>query len=300
MAKPILYAHPFSSYCWKPLIALWENGSGFDYRHIEDDASAAEWAKLSPAKRMPLLVDGDTIVPEATIIVEYMQLHHPGPVPMLPADPQAALDVRLLDRMSDNYLMTPMQRIVSDALREAQDRDPFGVVQGARTARHRLSLVERAYDGARMGRRYVRPRRLRDGAGLILCGLGASDRRGTRRLARLSRPIAVAAERGAGRGGGAAVPQRLPARRSGAGLDSTGSARAGSQFDRNRPPFYFPRAAFSATAARISALSAGSSTTAPSWKSIARRTLPSRLALNRPAGSSSEAPLAKVIFTAFL
>src|SRR5947209_18863830 len=50
----------------------------------------------------------------------------------------------------------------------------------------------------------------------------------------------------------------------------------------------------------MSALSASLSTLSPSWKSMARLVLPSRLALNSPEGSSSEAPLAKVIFTTFL
>ena len=57
---------------------------------------------------------------------------------------------------------------------------------------------------------------------------------------------------------------------------------------------------FSATASRTSALNAASSTSSPSWMSIARRTLPSRLELNSPAGSGSDAPLAKVSFTTFL
>ena len=57
---------------------------------------------------------------------------------------------------------------------------------------------------------------------------------------------------------------------------------------------------FSATAARMSALNALSSILSPSWKSMARLTLPSRLELNRPEGSSNEAPLAKVSFTTAL
>src|SRR5580704_17896594 len=57
---------------------------------------------------------------------------------------------------------------------------------------------------------------------------------------------------------------------------------------------------FRATAARMSAFSAFSSILSPSWKSMARLVLPSRLELKRPEGSSNEAPLAKVIFTTFL
>jgi len=48
------------------------------------------------------------------------------------------------------------------------------------------------------------------------------------------------------------------------------------------------------------AFSAFSSIFSPAWKSIARRVFPSRLELKRPDGSFRAAPLAKVIFTAFL
>src|SRR5439155_13397822 len=54
------------------------------------------------------------------------------------------------------------------------------------------------------------------------------------------------------------------------------------------------------TAWRTSALNADSSTSSPSWMSIARRTFPSRLELKRRAGSFRNAPLAKVSFTTFL
>ncbi len=64
----------------------------------------------------------------------------------------------------------------------------------------------------------------------------------------------------------------------------------------------YPRAeaSFKAAAARMSAVSAFLSSLSPSWKSIARLTLPSRLELKRPDGSASDAPLGKVIFTTFL
>ncbi|MGL5737118.1 MAG: glutathione S-transferase N-terminal domain-containing protein, partial [Beijerinckiaceae bacterium] len=34
MAKPVLYAHPFSSYCQKALIALYDKGLAFEYRQL--------------------------------------------------------------------------------------------------------------------------------------------------------------------------------------------------------------------------------------------------------------------------
>lgn len=129
-----LYGHPFSSYCQKVLIPLFENGTPYELKMLAPgyDANAAEHAALWPLKKMPVLVeDGRTLV-EASIIVEYLDVHHRGPVRMIPDEPDAALDVRMLDRFFDNYVATPMQTIVFDAIRPAESRDPYGVA-AART-----------------------------------------------------------------------------------------------------------------------------------------------------------------------
>lgn len=124
-----LYAHPFSSYCQKVLIALYENATPFTFRLLgpDDPQTDAEYASLWPLKRMPLLVDDGRPVMEATVIVEHLGLHHPGPVRLLPADPRAALPVRMLDRVFDNYVMTPMAQIVFDFIRPPELRDPTNV-----------------------------------------------------------------------------------------------------------------------------------------------------------------------------
>jgi glutathione S-transferase len=126
-----LYAHPFSSYCQKVLIALYENDIPFEWRQLGPDnpAAVAEHTALWPLKRMPLLVDGDRNVPESSIIIEYLDLHHPGVLRMLPQDAEAALEVRLLDRFFDNYVMTPMQKFVFDSLRTEEQRDPQGTAE---------------------------------------------------------------------------------------------------------------------------------------------------------------------------
>jgi glutathione S-transferase len=48
-------------------------------------------------------------------------------VRLIPDDPAVAVEVRMLDRFFDNYISTPQQKIVFDAIRSAQDRDPYGV-----------------------------------------------------------------------------------------------------------------------------------------------------------------------------
>jgi glutathione S-transferase len=127
-----LYGHPFSSYTQKALIALYENDTAFQFRSLEDKQAEAEWAALWPIRRFPLLLDDDHSVMEASVIVEYLDLRHPGRTTLVPRDAQAAVEVRFMDRFFDNYIMTPMQKIVVDRLRPEEDRDSFGVAEARR------------------------------------------------------------------------------------------------------------------------------------------------------------------------
>lgn len=127
--SPRLYAHPFSSYSQKVLVALYENATPFEYRVLEDDGAQAELAALWPMKRFPLLLDGDSTIIEASCIIEYLDLHRPGLVRLLPVDAQAALEVRMLDRFFDNYVSTPAQKVVYDRLRPEGQRDAHGVAE---------------------------------------------------------------------------------------------------------------------------------------------------------------------------
>jgi glutathione S-transferase len=124
-----LYAHPFSSYCQKVLIPLYENATPFELCLLAPDHPQilAEHAAMWPLKKMPVVIDGARTVIEASVIVEYLDLYHPGPTRFVPTDARAALEVRTMDRFFDNYVMTPMQKIVLDTIRASDQRDPAGV-----------------------------------------------------------------------------------------------------------------------------------------------------------------------------
>lgn len=124
-----LYGHPFSSYTQKALIALYENASAFELRLLspEQAENGTEFARRWPLKRFPLLVDGQRQVMEATSIIEYLELRYPGTVRLIPDDAERAGTVRMLDRIFDNYVHAPLQKIVFDALRPAAERDARGV-----------------------------------------------------------------------------------------------------------------------------------------------------------------------------
>jgi len=118
------------------LIALYEHDVPFEFRLLspEKPENEAEFARLWPLKLMPILVDGEIVVRESSIIIEYIDLHYGKVARLVPEDAKAALDVRFMDRVFDNFVMTPQQKVVFDFLRPAGSKDAFGVVQ----ARERL------------------------------------------------------------------------------------------------------------------------------------------------------------------
>jgi glutathione S-transferase len=110
--KPSLFAHPFSSYCQKVLIALYENGTAFIYRKIgpEDPDAMSELAALWPLKKFPVLLDEGQTYAESSVIIEHLGIRHPGAVQLIPNDPQDALKIRMMDRIFDNYVMRAERR----------------------------------------------------------------------------------------------------------------------------------------------------------------------------------------------
>lgn len=135
-----LYGHLFSSYTQKVLIALYENRTPFEFRGIGPDTPhhTGEWMRRCPLGKFPLLLDGEREVIESSIVIEYLQLTHPGPVRLLPADPIAALDVRFLDRFFDLHVMDAFQLAIASALgRIAMKKEEGMAIAGER--------LERAY-----------------------------------------------------------------------------------------------------------------------------------------------------------
>lgn len=142
-----LYAHPFSSYCQKVLVALWENDTPFAYRHMEEPGVGDELATLWPIAKFPVLVDEGRAIAETSIIIEHLDLQHPGKVRFLPDDPVTALEVRLLDRFLDQYVMNAASGVVGEALRKTPDRLQEATENAARALDVAYGWLETRLDG---------------------------------------------------------------------------------------------------------------------------------------------------------
>lgn len=142
-----LYYHPLASFCHKVLIALYENDTPFE-PHLVDklDAEAnAAFAQLWPVGKMPVLRDDSRgqVLPETSVIIEYLDRYYPGSVPLLPRDADARLQVRLWDRFYDLYVHHHMQKIVTDCLRPEGQRDPAGVAMARNDLQTAYEMIDR-------------------------------------------------------------------------------------------------------------------------------------------------------------
>lgn len=142
-----LYFHPLASFCHKVLIALYENDTPFEAVFVDlgkEDQRAA-LLKLWPIGKFPVLRDDarDQIVPESTVVIEYLDRYYPGNTRFIPAEPDRAWQVRLRDRFYDLYVHEPMQKIVGDRLRPDGARDPHGVEEARARLRVSYGMIER-------------------------------------------------------------------------------------------------------------------------------------------------------------
>jgi glutathione S-transferase len=141
-----LYFHPLASFCWKALIALYENDTPFT-PHVVDLSSESEreaLLKLWGIGKFPVLRDdarGQT-VPESSVIIEYLDRQYPGATRFIPADFERAWQTRLRDRFYDFYVHEPMQKIVGDRMRPEGRKDPHGVEEAKARLQTSYRMIE--------------------------------------------------------------------------------------------------------------------------------------------------------------
>lgn len=140
-----LYFHPRSPFSQKVVMALHEKDISYTpvLVNLGDAAARAEFQKLTPIGKVPLLVlDNEWKIPESSIIVEYLDTHHHGGPRLIPEDRDLARQTRFHDRLADLYTTEPMLKILFDAEKPEVERDPAGVA----AARARLDAMFTGFD----------------------------------------------------------------------------------------------------------------------------------------------------------
>ncbi len=137
-----IYGHPISSYTWKVLTALYENGTPFEFITV-DQNSYADFIAKWPMGKFPILLDSDrgAMVTETAVIIEYLDHYYPGRTRFIPADFDTALEVRRWDRVCD-HLNTTMSKVVVNNIRPDSQRDPYGVEEAKCVVRGMYAVIE--------------------------------------------------------------------------------------------------------------------------------------------------------------
>ncbi|MDE2403260.1 MAG: glutathione S-transferase family protein [Sphingomonadales bacterium] len=114
-----LYGHPFSSYTWKALIPLYACEIPFTFHMLDETTTDTDaWrfvtTRAGPLGKFPVLADGAAVIFEATSIIEHLVVHQPRATGLIPADADAAVQTRMLDRVFDNYVMNVVQGMIGE------------------------------------------------------------------------------------------------------------------------------------------------------------------------------------------
>lgn len=100
-----LFYFPVSPYSHKVQLALALKGIECEQKKVLPflPEERAAYRNMYPLGRIPVLKDGERFIPESSIIVEYLDGLDRG-IRLIPSDPEQAREVRLKDRLVDNYL----------------------------------------------------------------------------------------------------------------------------------------------------------------------------------------------------
>lgn len=92
-----------SPYARKVFLALDHKGIDYEIDPIVPFFGGDEFTRLNPLRRIPVLIDGDLVIPDSTVICEYLDDRYPEK-PLYPADPALRARARWLEEFADSRL----------------------------------------------------------------------------------------------------------------------------------------------------------------------------------------------------
>ena len=102
-----LYTAKISPYAAMCRLQIYCKNLDVDLLELPTDASWDDVKIVSPIKKIPVLVDGDTVVPESIVICEYLEDCFPQ-ISLRPQNPAELARMRLISRIADQYVLSPL------------------------------------------------------------------------------------------------------------------------------------------------------------------------------------------------
>lgn len=113
---PTFYYSPLSPNARRVWLTLLEKGIEFTpvILKLNGDQRTEEFLRINPFHQVPVLVDGSLRIIESVAILDYLEARYPDP-PLLPPDPAALAQVRMVQMLVDNKLFRPATTLLTES-----------------------------------------------------------------------------------------------------------------------------------------------------------------------------------------
>ncbi|HEY6197007.1 MAG TPA: glutathione S-transferase family protein [Candidatus Binatia bacterium] len=144
--RPIkLYDFPSSPNCQRVIVVLEEKK--LPYEKVPVDLKKMEqkkpdFLKLNPYGKVPVIIDGATVLYESLIINEYLEEKYPETA-LLSKDPGKRAKARIILDYGMNHLDGPYQKIRKEMMKDEKERDQQLIASARQELKHLLGRLER-------------------------------------------------------------------------------------------------------------------------------------------------------------
>jgi len=132
-----LYDFPQSPNCQKVKLVLAEKDLSYETVFVDlmnNAQRSADFLRLNPYGKVPVLIDEDEVIYDSTIINEYLDDEYPHP-PLMPTGSDERARARLFEDFADNSFI-PQTNVLATELSKAADQ-----IDQERIQRYRSDLV---------------------------------------------------------------------------------------------------------------------------------------------------------------
>lgn len=144
--KPIkLYDFATSPNCQRVKVVLGEKKLPFETVPIDlrkGEQKKPEFLKLNPYGKVPVIIDGNTVLYESCIINEYLDEKYSEP-PLMPKDHAKKAKIRILIDYGLNHLDPPYQKVRMELMKDEKERNQETIETSKRELKNLLQRLER-------------------------------------------------------------------------------------------------------------------------------------------------------------
>lgn len=145
MAAIKLYDFPSSPNCQRVKVVLAEKKLTFETVPVDlkkGEQKKADFLKLNPYGKVPVIIDGETAVYESCVINEYLEEKYPQPS-LMPKDPAKRAKIRILVDYGLNHFEAPYQKLRQEMMKGEKERNQETIESAKKDLKNLLQRFER-------------------------------------------------------------------------------------------------------------------------------------------------------------